>query len=145
MTCWCGGDGVSTDSLVLIVACSIASASLLLVFNASLDGLELLLSIITGERLLGRSVVGLSVLFSVIDVEVCTCVLGKVGLDNVSVADFVAVVVEVVVVIVSYVLPSDLELISYLDISAAVKSRNTQAPLYPSISDFGILYMCCEP
>jgi hypothetical protein len=125
MTCWCGGDGVSTDSLVLIVACSIASASLLLVFNASLDGLELLLSIITGERLLGRSVVGLSVLFSVIDVEVCTCVLGKVGLDNVSVADFVAVVVEVVVVIVSYVLPSDLELISYLDISAAVKSRNT--------------------
>ena len=125
MTCWCGGDGVSTDSLVLIVACSIASASLPLVFNASLDGLELLLSIITGERLLGRSVVGLSVLFSVIDVEVCTCVLGKVGLDNVSVADFVAVVVEVVVVIVSYVLPSDLELISYLDISAAVKSRNT--------------------
>ena len=125
MTCWCGGDGVSTDSLVLIVACSIASASLLLVFNASLDGLELLLSIITWERLLGRSVVGLSVLFSVIDVEVCTCVLGKVGLDNVSVADFVAVVVEVVVVIVSYVLPSDLELISYLDISAAVKSRNT--------------------
>ena len=125
MTCWSGGDGVSTDSLVLIVACSIASASLLLVFNASLDGLELLLSIITGERLLGRSVVGLSVLFSVIDVEVCTCVLGKVGLDNVSVADFVAVVVEVVVVIVSYVLPSDLELISYLDISAAVKSRNT--------------------
>ena len=125
MTCWCGGDGVSTDSLVLIVACSIALASLLLVFNASLDGLELLLSIITGERLLGRSVVGLSVLFSVIDVEVCTCVLGKVGLDNVSVADFVAVVVEVVVVIVSYVLPSDLELISYLDISAAVKSRNT--------------------
>src|SRR5215213_7848296 len=118
MVCCCGSGSI--DSLV-VVACSnasasllalssasllaLSSASLLLVFNASLDGLELLLSIISGGRLLGMSVVGLSVLFSVIDIEVCTCVLGKVGLDNVSVADFVAVVVEVVVVIVSSVLP----------------------------------------